>query len=175
MLTQVVRGIILFLLLMTLVGCSSMHALRISFADPIWDGITIPNEGLCKKCGGDGLSPALIVDNVPTGTNTLVVEFNDRDYRPLSKNGGHGAIWVEVANTDSVFIPSISEMTFQLPQGVNIEHKHKAPIGAPGAYIGPYDCRKGGNRFFANVKAICRLSSSEDRLLGEGQIELGQP
>ena len=152
----------------------NLVVLNVSFTDARWDGSSVPVIGRCKKCSGDGFSPELIVSNIPDGTNAVVIEFNDRDFQPLAANGGHGTIWVAVAGQTEIVVPSIPEETYDLPGGVQMEKKHRAPVGKPGAYFGPCGCGR-GNRYFAIVKAVKKSDQEgESRLLGEGIIELGR-
>ena len=60
------------------------------------DGATIPKGQHCKKFGGKGATPPLRVSNIPAEADAIVVEFNDLDFQPLSKKGGHGKIGFEI-------------------------------------------------------------------------------
>ena len=71
---------------------ASAAELTVAFADPAWTGDRIPEGQHCKKFGGNGATPPLIVSGIPTGTNAIVVEFNDKSFSKLSSGGGHGKI-----------------------------------------------------------------------------------
>ena len=92
--------------------------LQVSLADPAWDGKKIPKGQQCTKFGGKGATPALRVENIPVGANAVIVEFNDRNYQPLSWNGGHGKIgfWVPEGASSAV-LPSVPGETKDLPEG----------------------------------------------------------
>ena len=175
----------IFMSLGLLVSCTStkyeaaesITTLDISFVDSKWDGKTVPKDEVCKRGGANGSSPVLKIENIPTGANAVIVEFNDQSYPPLSTGGGHGAIWVAVENVSSVIIPSIATESDKLPSGVNIEHIHRgrgSGIG-PGIYLAP--CSNGrGNLYFADVKAVEKSPSNPNsgKLLATGKIVLGR-
>jgi len=147
-------------------------SLNVSFVNPLWNGKEVPMIGICKLCGGEGKSPELKISNIPDSANIIVIEFNDRDYNPLSQNGGHGAISVSSLKKTEVIVPSIPEQTFDIPKEVSVEHAHRAPKGNQGAYLGPCSCGY-GNRYFAVAKAVFRLQGKADKVLSQATIELG--
>lgn len=149
----------------------NLPKLKIAFADPAWDGKTIPDGQQCPSQDGHGATPALIVDNIPSGTNTIIVEFNDSDYRPLSYDGGHGKIgfWIGAANPAT--LPSVPGLSDKLPEGSFIEADNRA-WGK--GYVPP--CSGGrGNSYFAIIKAVYKAKSDKEKslLLATGTIELG--
>ena len=151
--------------------------LKITFVDSKWDGETVPKDEICKRWGANGSSPEIKVDNIPSGTNAIIVEFNDRSYQPLSTGGGHGAIWVTVENSTSVIVPSVMTETNELPTGVNIEHKHRgrghgSGIGG-GVYLAPCSSQL-RNLYSADIKAVNKSESNSIKLLGTGMISLGR-
>jgi phosphatidylethanolamine-binding protein (PEBP) family uncharacterized protein len=171
-------------LLFFLSGCASMvqykpvpnlSKLEISFSDHRWDGKTVPKEFICGKYAGSGASPALRVNQIPAGTNALIVLFRDLDYAPLSYEGGHGGIRIPVSNQKSIDIPSVPGDTNSLPEGIFMEQMHGEPrYFKAGAYLAP--CSGGrGHRYACVVKAVFEASSKneESKLLGQGEIELG--
>jgi hypothetical protein len=118
------------------------------------------------------MSPALLVSNIPKNTNKLLIEFNEPSYPPLSYDGGHGAIWVDPKGKTEVTIPSILEETMDLPEGVFLEHKHRAPIGKSGVFFGPCGCGM-GESYVAVISAFTVTPDKKKTLLAKTTIELG--
>jgi hypothetical protein len=147
--------------------------LSISFVDPKWDGKKVPKSGQCQNCGGEGLSPALLVKNIPKNTNYLIAEFNDKSMPSLSKGGGHGAIRVKISEKTEFVIPPVQEQTFDLPTGIDTESEHKAPLGKSGAYMAPCGCGN-ENNYEATIMAIQSEQIGQGLLLGKGKIKLGE-
>lgn len=154
----------------------TLATLQVVFADPAWNGRTIPAGQQCSQFGGKGASPALAVKGIPPGTTDLLVEFNDRDYPPLSSGGGHGTIRIPLPpGATEMTVPSVPGETNTLPAGVVKEAAHRAPMSPGTAYLPP--CSGGrGNLYFADVKAVTRPANPAERgkLLGTGRITLGQ-
>ena len=142
--------------------------LSISFIDQTWDGKKVPTSGQCRSCGGKGLSPALMVTNIPENADALIVEFVDK-----TMNVFHGAIRFQVSEKAEFVIPSVQEQTFDLPQSAETETEHTAPIGAPGAYMAPCGCGY-RNKYMATIVAIKNENSGRKLLLGKGKIKLGR-
>ena len=65
--------------------------LKVALLEP-WNGRRVPEGQQCRMFGGDGATPPMQVWNIPEGTVWIVAEFNDRSFKPLSKDGGHGRI-----------------------------------------------------------------------------------
>ncbi|HWA20747.1 MAG TPA: hypothetical protein VG757_17300 [Devosia sp.] len=81
--------------------------LNIAFADPTWNGETIPAGQQCSLFGGMGATPALQLSGVPEGTTKITLAFNDETYAAMG-NGGHGVIGFDVTPTGgSVLLPSV--------------------------------------------------------------------
>jgi hypothetical protein len=147
--------------------------LMVSFADPKWDGNKVPAGCQCSSYGGSGGSPALLVKGIPAGADAVVVKFNDRDYAPLSTDGGHGAIWVSTGGKSTLTVPSVPGETDSMPPGVNVESAHRGSRWS-GVYLPP--CSGGrGNRYMAEVLAVKRAGQDGKggQLLASGMIELG--
>lgn len=168
-------------LVILVVGCATARyvpvdnvaKLDVVFTDARWTGGAVPNVGVCTRNGREGMSPRLVVRNIPSGATDIIVEFNDLSYAPLSSGGGHGSIRVPVAEKTEVMVPSVPEDTFKLPGGVFMEAAHRGRYSA-GAYLGP--CSGGrGNTYEAEVKAVSKSTtpSQPSRLLGKGSITLG--
>lgn len=149
-------------------------ALQVEFADAAWDGVKVPSGMQCKRFGGkDAASPALNVSALPAGTTKVIVRFNDLSFPPLSRNGGHGSIMVNVpAGSDSVTVPSVPGETYNIPEGVEVYKPHRATsrrVGK-GAYLPP--CSGGqGNNYQAVVLAV---DYATGQVLGTAEIGIGQ-
>jgi hypothetical protein len=152
-------------------------ALELSFVDSDWDGKTIPNGQQCQRQGGENPStPRILVSNIPEGSDAIILEFSDKDYRPMD-DGGHGKIGFMISKgTREAVIPSIQGHSFNLPNDFFIIQEHQASsFDTAGAYMPP--CSGGiGNSYYVTVKAV-ELLSKEDKtfiLLGQGILELGR-
>ena len=178
---KVKNGIILLTAAVLFVACSDskyenaedVSELSISFNDPQWDGILVPEIGQCKNCGGGGLSPALKVKNIPKEADLLIVEFNDKTMPSLSKDGGHGAIRLPISGKGEFVVPAVNEQTFDLPAGIEMESQHRAPLGNPGVYMAPCGCGS-GNKYEAEIMAVKSAPSGPGILVGRGKINLGR-
>ena len=111
--------------------------MRVEFAQDIWDGENIPESQRCETPGA--MSPGLIVSGIPPQADFLIMEYNDRDYEPLSKNGGHGTLGYRFERGSSeVTVPPVPEVQIDdLPDGVEIvrhnqgqtQRGYRAPCG----------------------------------------------
>lgn len=148
----------------------ALPQLGITFNDPSWNGDSIPPGQQCSKFGGRGATPPLSISGVPAGTSEIVVEFNDRDYAPLSSNGGHGIIGFAASAPGGIELPSVPGETRDMPEGARVIASTRASGGyyVPG-YLPP--CSGGrGNRYFAVVKA----KDTAGVTLALGHIDLGR-
>ncbi|WP_461516715.1 hypothetical protein [Porticoccus sp.] len=148
--------------------------LQVSLADPSWDGFAIPEGQQCRKFGGDGATPRLLVSGIPEGANAVIVAFSDRSWL-LMNHGGHGMLGLWTGGlSDSVGIPAITGESFELPSGMFIEQPHRGGRGAPGAYLPP--CSGGrGHRYVAEAMAVHKGTGGQPtQLLAEGEILLGR-
>jgi hypothetical protein len=142
--------------------------LSISFNDPQWDGKKIPKSGQCTNCAGEGLSPPLLVKNIPKDTDFLVFEYKDKTMGVY-----HGAIRFRISKKTEFAVPSVPEQTFDLPKGAEMVAEHTAPVGQPGAYMAPCGCGL-NNKYVATIMAIQDEPSGSKLLLGKGKIKLGR-
>ncbi|MFO7666192.1 MAG: hypothetical protein R6V76_06205 [Desulfobacterales bacterium] len=133
----------------------------------------MPKVGQCKNCGGEGLSPALRIKNIPPEADLIIVEFNDKSMPALSKGGGHGAIRLKIENKTELVVPSIAEQTFNLPVGVEMESQHRAPLGKPGAYMAPCGCGN-ENKYEATIFALKNAELEKRMTMSKGKIFLGK-
>lgn len=167
---------LIFLAAAYVFGCSdgnyepaaTVVELSVSFTDPKWDGQKIPKGGQCTNCGGDGLSPSLLVNNIPKNTDALIVEYKDKTMGVY-----HGALRFLISGNSEIHIPSVLEQTYDLPQGVEMESEHNAPIGKGGAYMAPCGCGY-NNRYDATILAVKIEKSGQKLLLGKGKLKLGR-
>ena len=103
--------------LLTVNSYASSMSLSVSLADPAWDGKNVPVGQQCKKFGGEGSTPFLNVNQIPSGTNAIIMEYSDRTHRPMDC-GGHGKFGYRILpGSSSVKVPSVAGHTFDLPQG----------------------------------------------------------
>jgi len=158
-------------------GSDKLPELKVSFADPLWNGKKIPVSQVCSLYGGEASTPKLRVANVPDDANAIIIEFNDRSYAPLSYNGGHGKIgfWLE-GDSDPVTLKSVPAESQTLPNPAFIEanSRGRGRYAKPG-YLPP--CSGGqGNAYFAKIKAVYKAkdNAAQNKLLATGQIELGR-
>jgi hypothetical protein len=154
---------------------SSLAQLQVLFADSSWDGRTIPNGQQCKKFGGKGATPRLIVKNIPAEANAVIMEYSDKDYLPMD-NGGHGIVGYKIAQgKGEVNIPSVPGHTFSLPEGFFVVSAHSNPAwDTAGAYMPP--CSGGKSHvYYVTVKAVYQPASKDQKqkLLGTGKLILG--
>lgn len=149
-------------------GAAAGPKLKVSFADPKWDGKRIPEGMQCSQQGGVGpASPPLKVSDIPAGTVRLIVEFDDESYRPLSSDGGHGKFAFEVDGKSEVIFPAIPQgITSGFPPGVSMVSNNRSGMG-PG-YLPP--CSGGrGNRYSVTIRAL----SAAKKQLAEGYLIMG--
>lgn len=146
--------------------------LAVSFVDSAWNGSGVPEIGRCRRCGGGGMSPALRIENLPPGTTSVVIEFNDRSYEPMSRHGGHGAVRVMARNVSAVTLPSFRENTDRLPAGVVVVRPHRAVGYGKGVYLAPCSC--GSNNYYEAVVKAVAVREGRETVLATGKIELGQ-
>ncbi len=76
------------------------------------------------------------------------------------------------AGAKQVEVPSFRENSEVLPEGVKLEHRHRAVRYGKGAYLGPCGCGS-NNRYEAVVRAV-RTDDGRERTLATGRIDLGQ-
>ncbi len=171
------------ILLLMLTGCNAVKykavenlaAVDVAFANSLWDGKKVPDGQQCNKFGGDAQTPELLISNIPTNANAVIMEYSDRDASHMD-NGGHGKVGYRLAeNTQKVSVPAIKGHTFDLPEGFFLVKAHANPAwDKAGAYMPP--CSGGrGNRYYVTVKAVYDApEGQESLLLAKGKLELGK-
>ena len=154
---------------------STQNALKVSFADKTWDGITVPEGQQCHRFGGINPStPSLVVANIPKAANAIIMEFNDKTFTP-NDNGGHGKVGYNLAkNKKKVVIPSAPAHTSDLPEPFFVVAEHRAPKwDIPGAYLPPCSGGK-GNTYSVTVKAVRKTAGNDFEVLAEAELILGK-
>jgi hypothetical protein len=157
--------------------CASAHAdgeLKAGFNDNAWDGSKVPAGQQCARFGGKGATPAIRVEQIPTGANALVMEFSDQTYQPMN-DGGHGKIGYRIASgTRQSNIPSVPGHTFDLPAGFFLVEAQRAPAwDKAGAYLPPCSGGK-GNSYLVTVKAVKEVNGKAGATLAETTLKMGQ-
>ena len=163
-------GFILAAVLAIMAWQASAATLEASLADQSWTGNKIPEGQHCKKFGGNGATPELMISGIPAGATAILVEFNDASFPPLSSGGGHGIVGFEHAGGTEAVLPPVPGGTEQTPAGTWIEKKNRATGAWESAgYLPP--CSGGiGNRYFAVIKAV----DANKTVLAETEITLGR-
>lgn len=118
-----------------------------------WDGKRVPAGQHCTLQGGKGATPPMTVSGIPNGAVWLLLEFNDKDYRPLSNKGGHGILAYPVQGATTK-VSALPGETAKLPGGARVVADTRATgqFAKPG-YLPP--CSNGrNNRYSVDVKAI---------------------
>jgi hypothetical protein len=148
--------------------------LSVSMANPAWDGEKIPTGQQCDKFGGKGATPKLAIEQIPAGTNAIVMEYSDRTYQPMD-HGGHGKFGYRIQpNISTVNIPEVSGHTFELPKGFFLIEAQRAPTwDKAGAYLPPCSGGK-GNEYYVTVKAVKELNGGIREVLRESEVILGK-
>ena len=156
---------------------ASAADMTVVFADPAWTGDQIPEGQHCKKFGGNAATPPLTVSGIPAGANAIVVEFNDKSYNKLSRDGGHGKVGFLVPDGETeVTLIAVPGGTDALPGGTWLVKKNRAK-GAwrSDGYLPP--CSGGQrNTYAADVIAVVvDLATMEvQEELAETTIKLGK-
>ncbi|MEL6452520.1 MAG: hypothetical protein AAFQ19_14785 [Pseudomonadota bacterium] len=134
-----------------------------------WDGKTVPAGQQCVLFGGKGGTPPFQATGIPDGTVWLIVQYNDRNYKPLSRNGGHGTIGYAVSGS-SAKLPAAPGMTTKMPRGVQVvaAAKSSGDYASPG-YLPP--CSGGrGHSYEAEVRAV----DANGKVLDKTRMKLGK-
>ncbi len=160
--------------------------LELSFVDPIWDGVNIPDGQRCNACGEHGSSPEIYVDNIPENADAILLYFSKGLPLNLNKKFGtgistigtsNGVIGYHISGNDrKILIPSVSGHTSELPQGFfQVKQPLQKIDGERGAYLPPCDCDERA-WYFVHVKAISINSSEPNDFteLRSGNLTMGR-
>ena len=149
---------------------SSAFAFDAKLADKSWDGVAVPAGQQCQKFGGNNpATPKIMVSGIPAGSNTLVLEYSDRDSQPMN-NGGHGMMSYKFAPAATeVEIPSVAGHTFDMPASFTMINAHRSPNwDKAGAYMPPCSGGK-SHAYYVTVKAL-----DGDKVTATTVLELGK-
>ncbi|TCS38196.1 hypothetical protein [Reinekea marinisedimentorum] len=145
-------------------------ALDVKLADKAWNGMKVPEGQQCQKFGGNNPgSPALTVTDIPAGSDTIVLEYSDRDSAGMN-NGGHGRMKYAIpAGAKTVKVPSVPGHSYDLPKGFTMIEAHRGPgWDKEGAYMPP--CSGGKDHaYYVTVKTLQNY-----KVTSETVVELGK-
>jgi len=167
---QIMKRKIIFASVVASVFSANAFALDAQFADKAWGGSNIPEGQQCQKFGGiNPATPKLTVSDIPAGSDSIVLEYSDRDYKKMD-DGGHGKMSFTLNSTDSkVQIPSVPGHSFSLPAGFTIIEEHRSPgWDKAGAYMPPCSGGK-GHAYYVTIKAL-----KGDEVTATTQLEMGK-
>jgi hypothetical protein len=179
--------VVLFVALVVLVafalvaGCGGTKApetrgvaLSIEFADAAWKGGAVPYVGRCVQCSGSGVSPELIVRNVPKKAKALVIEFYNVTLKESGAVANHGAFRILLDGQPDIVVPSVPEQTMSMPVGVTVEKEHGSQYGRPGAYLAPCSCNS-LDRYEVVVTTDKHEKWRDDgyEILAQGRLDMG--
>lgn len=169
-----------------LAGCTSpggyqpvapaLPGLQVRLADTRWDGERIPAQGICSNFGGDDLSPAFVVGDIPAGANAIIIQFNNLDHPGRAYNGGNGSIGYWIDARMPAHLPPVTGYSVRLPDGAFIEQGARATGAfASQGYLAPCSGGK-GHRYVADVLAVHKATGpgQTNRLLAEQRVSLGR-
>lgn len=146
---------------------TSSGELEVRAADAAWTTGAIPRTGRCRECGGGGLSPALVVRNVPPTATALEVRFLDVTAQSLNWPHHHGTLRVATAGAETVIVAAVPERTTSLPLGMTIASDHGSGHRPKLGYLAPCAC-DGNNLYVVQVTAV-----NGGKTLARGRLELG--
>lgn len=149
---------------------ANVFALEAKFADTAWDGKQIPAGQQCQKFAGQNPStPALIVSDIPAGTNAIVLAYSDRDSAKMN-NGGHGIMQFTLhSSAHQVTIPSVTGHSFDLPAEFKMIEAHRSPgWDKAGAYMPPCSGGK-GHAYYVTIKTL-----TDDKVSASTLLEMGK-
>jgi hypothetical protein len=146
-------------------------AMTAKFIDGGWDGITIPANQVCRKFGGTGATPRLALDGYHTGTQVILLAFNDETYEPMN-NGGHGIVGFRINGKYASTGAMAGEVNI-ISQGQFIVADNRG--GEVPGYLPP--CSGGrGNLYSVTVMAVTWADTNPPsyRVLNQTRVELGR-
>ncbi len=162
------RWVLLLAILPTFVWANDFGAI---VNDLRWRDQSIPDGQQCKRDGGNGASPRLLVGRLPEGTNRILLEFSDKADKTLN-NGGQGRVGLQVSEgATGVMVPSIPGHTFQLPSDrMYLIEAHRGS-DEPGAYLPP--CSGGMMHLYTVRVMAAREEAGTTTILAVEDVILG--
>jgi len=149
---------------------SAVVAIEVSFADPLWNGVLVPEGQQCQKFGGNNPStPEWRITDIPAGSDLIVLEYSDRDSKRMD-NGGHGQMSFAIdATTQAINIPSVAGHSFTLPPKFTMIEAHRGTgWDIDGAYMPP--CSGGKDHaYYVTIKIV-----KGDRVTATSIVEMGK-
>jgi hypothetical protein len=141
---KLVYGVVALAITVGFTGCGkydpvpNMAKLNVKFADSKWDGKTVPKNEVCGRYNSkDAKTPRLLINNLPSTTNKIILSFSDETYTKMS-NGGHGVISYKIIEgTKRIEVPSVQSETFNLPTNFKSVQSHGSARNTDGAYLAP--------------------------------------
>ncbi len=146
-------------------------AMTARFIDGGWDGIAVPASQVCKKFGGSGTTPRLALDGYHTGTQVILLAFNDETYEPMN-SGGHGIVGFRINGKYASTGAMAGEVNI-VSQGNFIVANNRG--GEVPGYLPP--CSGGrGNLYSVTVMAVTWADTNPPsyRVLNQTRVELGR-
>jgi hypothetical protein len=142
-----------------------------TFADAGWDGITIPVNQVCKRFGGAGVTPRLALDGYHSGTQVILLAFNDETHEPMN-NGGHGIVGFRINGKYATTGAMASEVNI-ISQGNFIVADNRG--GEVPGYLPPCSGGK-GHVYSVTVMAVTWADTNPPyyRVLNQTKVELGR-
>lgn len=154
--------------LLSLAPIAAQAAMTVALEAP-WDGKRIPGGQQCQPQGGKGATPPMQISKLPKGTVTVLLSFNDLDYPPLSRNGGHGQIAFGVRGAQAR-LPAVPGMTNRLPAGAKVVAAARSDGSlATNGYLPPCSNRN-NHRYVVDVSAV----GSDGKILETVTVQLGR-
>jgi hypothetical protein len=144
-------------------------AVEVKFFNSSWDGVKVPEGQQCQKFGGIKPStPTLLVTEIPVGSDSIVLEYSDRDSERMN-NGGHGIMSYAIsAETKTTLIPSVLGHTFDLPKKFTMIEAHRSPTwDTAGAYMPPCSGSK-NHAYYVTLKTM-----QGEEVTGQTVLEMG--
>lgn len=144
--------------------------------DSRWNGKTFPLVHLCARDGGDAMSPIFKVENIPAGTNVLLVEFNDVANPKLAVGGGLGTLgyYHESGATEALLEP-VKGGKVKVKDYAFTEKSHRVKNRPPAGYL-PLCLDTRPHMLTATIKAVRRtgtFENSKTEVLAEDYVDVG--
>lgn len=179
---KLIYGTVALAVVVGFTGCGkyepvpNMAKLNVKFVDSNWDGTTVPKNEICGRYNSKtAMSPKLLITNLPSQTNEIILSFSDETYTKMS-NGGHGVVSYKVSEgIKSIELPSFKSETFDLPTNFKSLVSHRSSRNTNGAYLAP--CSGGrGNIYSVKIEAIHDFNSEDKKpsLLGDAYLKMGK-